>query len=93
MEKIAAKTGIQSRRLSGNDQFSLDMAICAAKKLLKNTETSSKDIDFILFCTQTPKYLIPTNASLIQEALGLSQKGGALDFNQGCSGYVYLRPL
>ena len=43
----------------------------------------------MLFCTQSPDYYLPTSACLIQERLGLSTQIGALDFNLGCSGYVY----
>jgi len=43
----------------------------------------------LLFCTQTPDYLLPTTSCLMQERLGLPMSIGALDFNLGCSGYVY----
>ena len=46
-------------------------------------------IDFLLFCTQTPDYPLPTTACLIQDRIGLPTHCGALDFNLGCSGYVY----
>src|SRR5690606_2968726 len=45
--------------------------------------------DFLLFCTQTPDYPLPTTSCLLQDRLGLSTRCGALDFNLGCSGYVY----
>ncbi len=41
------------------------------------------------FCTQSPDYPLPTTACLIQERLGLGSHVGALDFNLGCSGFVY----
>jgi len=53
-------------------------------------EKEDKDlIDFVLFCTQSPDYLLPTSACLLQSRLGLKTSIGALDFNLGCSGYVY----
>lgn len=48
-----------------------------------------EDIDFVLFCTQSPDYKLPTSACIIQYQLGLRKDIGALDFNLGCSGYVY----
>lgn len=42
-----------------------------------------------MFCTQSPDYKLPTSACLIQTKLGLRKDIGALDFNLGCSGYVY----
>ena len=47
------------------------------------------EIDYVLFCTQSPDYKLPTSACLIQTKLGLRKDIGALDFNLGCSGYVY----
>lgn len=89
LEKITSKIGITSRRYTSKNEFSLDIGICAAKKLIENHAIDPKTIDFILFCTQTPTFLIPANACFVHQALGLDQQVGALDVNQGCSGYVY----
>jgi 3-oxoacyl-[acyl-carrier-protein] synthase-3 len=43
----------------------------------------------LLYCTQTPDYILPTTACILQHRLGLPISCGALDFNLGCSGYVY----
>ena len=67
--------------------YSNDLAIKSAKKLLKSV--NSKSIDFLIYCTQTPDYLIPTNACVIQNTLKLKKNIGAFDINLGCSGYVY----
>src|SRR4029079_1479839 len=48
-----------------------------------------QSIDFVLLCTQTPDYQLPTTACLVQSRLGLRTNVGALDFNLGCSGFVY----
>ena len=48
-----------------------------------------ENIDFLLFCTQSPDYILPTSACLLQDKLGLNTKTGAIDFNLGCSGYIY----
>lgn len=89
IDKISDKTGISIRRHSACDEFSVDMGICAAKKLFKSHRIDRAGIDFILFCSQTPKFIIPANSSFIHEALGLDSDVGAIDINQGCSGYVY----
>ena len=52
-------------------------------------EIDPQSIDFLLFCTQTPDYPLPTTACLMQQQLGLPTSCGALDFNLGCSGFVY----
>ena len=48
-----------------------------------------KSIDFLMLCTQSPDYFLPSTSCIIQSKLGLSTKCGAFDFNLGCSGYEY----
>ncbi len=86
-ENKMKKVGISSRHIAGSSQTAVDLAYQAGEKLLKNYD--NKSIDFILFCTQSPDYLLPTSACILQYRLGLRKDTGALDFNQGCSGYVY----
>lgn len=87
--KILQKTGIDSRRIAAPDELSSDLSVAAAKKLFAQGVVSPSDIDFILFCTQSPDYFLPTTACLIQDRLGVPTESGALDFNLGCSGFVY----
>ncbi|MCX7121985.1 MAG: ketoacyl-ACP synthase III [Gammaproteobacteria bacterium] len=89
VEKIAGKTGIAFRHIASEDQFSLELAELAAKKLFSDYEVSTDKIDFVIFCTQTPKYLLPTGACVLQSKLGLRNDVGAFDINLGCSGYIY----
>jgi 3-oxoacyl-[acyl-carrier-protein] synthase-3 len=63
--------------------------VAAAKKLLREYDIDPRSVDFLLLCTQTPDYPLPTTACLMQERLGMRTTVGALDFNLGCSGFVY----
>lgn len=87
--KIEAKTGIAVRHIAAENECSSDMAVAAARKLFRAQVCSPDDIDFILLCTQSPDYFLPTSACLVQDRLGIPQSAGALDFNLGCSGFVY----
>lgn len=89
VEKISGKTGIYSRPTSAKDEFSSDMALSASEKLFADHKIDRSSIDFVLLCTQSPDYFLPTTACILQQKLGLSNNIGALDFNLGCSGYVY----
>lgn len=89
VDKIASKVGVVQRYVAGKNETSADMAIKAAEKLFRNDNVNKEDIDYVLFCTQSPDYLLPTSACIIQDKLGLNKNIGALDFNLGCSGYVY----
>ncbi len=88
-EKIFAKTGIRSRHIASETEFALDLAEKAALNLFKKFKIKKNEIDYLLYCTQSPDYLIPTNACLLQDRLKLPESIGALDFNLGCSGFVY----
>jgi 3-oxoacyl-[acyl-carrier-protein] synthase-3 len=89
MELIYRKTGIRSRRVAAPDECSSDLGVAAAERLFQRYDIDRSTIDFLLFCTQTPDYPLPTTACLMQERLGLRTSIGALDFNLGCSGFVY----
>jgi 3-oxoacyl-[acyl-carrier-protein] synthase-3 len=88
-QKILDKTGISQRHVAGRDECSSDLAFHAAEKLFASKACSRTEIDFLLFCTQSPDYLLPTTACLLQDRLQLRTGIGALDFNLGCSGYIY----
>ncbi len=86
---IEEKTGIRSRYIAAADETAADLAVAASEKLFREHQIDRSSIDFILLCTQTPDYPLPTTACLIQQKLGLKESCGALDFNLGCSGFVY----
>lgn len=88
-EKIAEKTGIQTRHIAAQDELSSDLAAAAARKLFASGAVSARDIDHVIFCTQTPDFALPTSACLLQHRLGIPTTAGAFDFSLGCSGYVY----
>lgn len=87
--KIEEKTGIFERRVAAAGECSSDLAVAAARKLFASGSCRPEQIDYLIFCTQSPDYFLPTTACLIQHCLGLPTACGALDFNLGCSGYVY----
>lgn len=87
-EKVFNKLGIKERRVAAENEYASDLAVKAVEQM-RSEGQSLDDVDYILYCTQSPDYLIPTTACIIQERLKLSKSAGALDFNLGCSGYVY----
>jgi 3-oxoacyl-[acyl-carrier-protein] synthase III len=89
VEKISSKVGISQRHRSGNNETAGDLAFNAAEKLFKEHNIDRSSIDYILLCTQSPDYFLPSTSCILQHKLGLSEKCGALDFNLGCSGYIY----
>lgn len=87
-EKVANKVGITERHIAADDETATDMAYHAAETLFAQG-IDRNSVDFIILCTQSPDYFLPSSACVLQDRLGLSKKCGAFDFNLGCSGYEY----
>jgi len=85
--KFEYKIGISSRYIAGENETALDLAEKACKKLFERT--NKEEIDYVLYCSQSPEYLLPSSACILQDRLGLNKTVGAFDFNLGCSGYTY----
>lgn len=89
VDKIAKKVGVYSRHIAGENETAGDMAEKAALKLFDEYKISPNEIDFVLLCTQSPDYFLPSTACILQNRLGIPMTAGALDYNLGCSGCVY----
>ena len=89
VEKIERKTGICHRHIAAPDECASDLAEHAARNLFQAHPDMAERIDYLLLCTQSPDFFLPTTACLLQQRLGLPNTVGALDINLGCSGFVY----
>ena len=88
-EKIFAKTGISARRVADANESALDLAERAARRLFAEYGVCADEIDFLLLCTQSSEYRLPSSACLLQDRLGIPTTAGALAFDHGCSGFIY----
>ena len=86
--RLRKKTGIDSRHICGNNEIASDLAVKAAEKIFAHG-IDRGTVDMLLYCTQSPDYFLPTTACILQDRLGLAESCGALDYNLGCSGYIY----
>lgn len=89
VEKVAAKIGVNSRHLAAADETAGDMAEKAAHRLFEENNINPKDIDFLMLCTQSPDYFLPSTACILQHRLRIPVTSGAFDYNLGCSGCIY----
>lgn len=89
VDKVAQKVGVDSRHIAANDETAGDMAEKAARKLFEEYNVDPKSIDFLMLCTQSPDYFLPSTACVLQDRLGIPTSAGAFDYNLGCSGCVY----
>ena len=89
VDKVAQKVGVYSRHLAAEDETAGDMAEKAARRLFEAYQVSPSEIDFVLLCTQSSDYFLPSTACILQHWLGIPVYAGAFDYNLGCSGCVY----
>ena len=85
--KIYSKTGILNTREKKLSHDVIDLAYSASIKL----GSKIKNVDGIIFVTQTPRYLLPSCSCILQDKLSkfLNKKIFTIDLNMGCSGYNY----
>jgi len=88
-QKIGGKTGIEVRHIAAENEFTSDLAIEASNKLFSRMGLDRLMVDYLIVCTQSPDFYLPTTAALVHESLGLRSDAGATDINLGCSGFVY----
>ena len=89
VEKVYGKVGVRERHLAAAGETAGDLAEKAALKLFEEYQVSPSDIDFLLLCTQSPDYRLPSTACILQDRLGIPTSAGAFDFDLGCSGCIY----
>lgn len=89
VDKIAQKVGVEVRHIAAENETAGDMAEKAAIKLFEENQINPKSIDFLMLCTQSPDYFLPSTACILQDRLGIPTTAGAFDYDLGCSGCIY----
>jgi 3-oxoacyl-[acyl-carrier-protein] synthase-3 len=89
MAAIQERSGVSSRPVAGLSETALDMGERAAKDLLEKLGLLSEEFDALIFCSQTPDYILPPNSSLLHARLGMTHDVMAFDITHACSGFVY----
>jgi len=87
LEKITEKSGVYQRHIAGKNETAYDLSIKACDKLFQTNDKNN--IDGIIYCTQSPDYIMPSNSFLMHKHFGLKDEIFAYDFNHACTGYIY----
>ena len=87
-EWIRTRTGIEERRIAGDDMDSSDLAYRAAVEAISNAGISAEELDLILVATVTPDQPFPTVSCMLQDQLG-AKKAAAMDLSAACAGFMY----
>ena len=89
MLQLFEKSGIWSRHIAAEGETASDLGYQAATTLLSRNLVSVEEIDYLIYCSQSPDYFLPSTACVLQKRLNLGVHVGAFDYNLGCSGFVY----
>lgn len=84
---LKSQRGISERRWMDKSQRTSDLIIPAAQKALQSAKISASDVDLIIVATDTPDYLSPSTASVVQYRLAATN-AGTFDINSACAGFV-----
>ena len=88
-DRLEQRTGVFNRFAADPDETALDFAVQACEELESRGQLRAEDIGAVIFCTQTPDYIMPPNSCLLHGKLGLGPQVLAFDITLACSGYIY----
>ena len=88
-DRLEKRTGVMRRYIAAADETALDFTIRASEELIARGSLRPEEIDAVIFCTQSPDYVMPPNSCLLHGRLGLSPTALAFDITLACSGYIY----
>jgi 3-oxoacyl-[acyl-carrier-protein] synthase III len=88
-QRFVTTTGIERRHVIEKGTCTSDLCYEAAVKLMAELGWENQEVDCLLFVSQTPDYILPATACILQDRLGLSKDCMAFDVSMGCSGWIY----
>ena len=84
---LVENLSIRQRHWCNENESTVDLCYQAAQKALKNAGLNPDQLDLIIVATDTPEYISPSTASVLQHRLG-AKKVGTFDVNTACAGFV-----
>jgi 3-oxoacyl-[acyl-carrier-protein] synthase-3 len=84
---LVQNVGIRERHLMGEDQVTSDLAVEAAREALLRADLPPDQVDLIILATDTPDYISPGTASVVQHKLGAA-RAATFDVNNACAAWL-----
>jgi len=78
---------IRERRWCADDESTADLVGRAARDVLARAGATAAEIDLLIVATDTPEYVSPSTAAVVQHRLG-AVNAGTFDLNTACAGFV-----
>lgn len=86
---IFSRSGIVERHIAADNEFTSDLALQASLRAIESAGISADEIDLVIVATTTPDQVFPSSACILQDKLGIRNRGAAFDMQAVCGGFVY----
>jgi 3-oxoacyl-[acyl-carrier-protein] synthase-3 len=86
---IVSRSGIHERHIAADDELTSDLAMHASLKAIEAAGIEVDEIDLVIVATTSPDQLFPSTACILQDKLGIKNRGAAFDIQAVCGGFVY----
>lgn len=86
---ILSRSGIVERHIAADNEFTSDLALQASLRAIESAGISADEIDLVIVATTTPDQVFPSSACILQDKLGIRNRGAAFDMQAVCGGFVY----
>ncbi|MFN2125771.1 MAG: 3-oxoacyl-ACP synthase III family protein [Candidatus Promineifilaceae bacterium] len=84
---LVENVGIKERHVMARDETTSDLCMHAANQALERAGMEATNIDLLIVSTDTPDYLSPATANVVQDKIG-AVNAGVFDINCACAGWV-----
>jgi len=86
---IVSRSGIVERHFAADNELTSDLALQASLRAIESAGINADDIDLVIVATTSPDQIFPSTACILQDKLGIKNRGAAFDMQAVCGGFVY----
>jgi 3-oxoacyl-[acyl-carrier-protein] synthase-3 len=86
---IVSRSGIHERHIAADNELSSDLALQASLRAIEAAGIGADEIDLVIVATTSPDQIFPSTACILQDKLGIRNRGAAFDMQAVCGGFVY----
>lgn len=86
---IVSRSGIHERHIAADDEMTSDLALQASRRAIEAAGISVNEVDLVIVATTSPDQIFPSTACILQDKLGIKNRGAAFDMQAVCGGFVY----
>jgi len=86
---IVSRSGIHERHIAADTEMTSDLALQASLRAIEAAGINAEEIDLVIVATTSPDQIFPSTACILQDKLGIRNRGAAFDMQAVCGGFVY----